>query len=137
VNLQQIVTELKADRDRIDRAIILRTGSDSWACFAFAHRARWAAAIRARQAALSEPRQTLPASSLTLLRVGRSLRMRAPTRSTLRGFAEGGCGHNGNGRSDLCRVTPRRPQSSRLMRNQSLTAVRAELRIRQISWLEP
>ena len=41
MNLQQIVTELKADRDRIDRAIILRTGSDSWACFAFAHRAQF------------------------------------------------------------------------------------------------
>ena len=32
-------------------ALILRTGLDAWDCFAFAHRARWAAAILARVAA--------------------------------------------------------------------------------------
>jgi len=37
-------------------ALILRTGLDARACFAFAHRARWAAAIRARPAALMLPR---------------------------------------------------------------------------------
>ena len=33
-------------------ALNLRTGLDAWNCFAFAHCARWAAAILARPAAL-------------------------------------------------------------------------------------
>jgi hypothetical protein len=37
-------------------ALILRTGLDARDCFVFAHRARWAAAILARPAALMRPR---------------------------------------------------------------------------------